>query len=397
MITNYLTNRQPGIGGRLKVVPEDFIVEEIPLYYPSGQGQHIYVQIEKIGLSTPAAIRKIAQALGISPRLIGYAGLKDAQAVTLQMLSIDKVAAEAVQALDLPNITILEVNRHQNKLKTGHLLGNRFKIKVRDVTETALSQAEATLAELSRRGVPNFFDAQRFGNRGNTGRLGALIVHDDVVEFVAEFLGRPQTHEAAAIQAARQLVDEQKWSEALAVWPTTFSDERQTLEAIVKANGDLAVALKVLDKRTKTFFISAFQAELFNQLLVDRLEGIDRLEDGDIAYIHHKGAAFLVESAAVEQPRADDFEISPSGPIFGTKTLAAQGQPGRKEQAVLEQHGLLPEDFNVPGLKIRGARRPYRFQLKNPKVGGDDDGLLLAFELPAGSYATRVMAEVMKT
>ena len=395
MNTHYLTNNQPGIGGRLKAAPEDFIVEEIPLYLPSGQGQHVYVQIEKAGLSTPAAIRKIAQALGISPRLIGYAGLKDAQAVTRQTLSIDKITPEAVQALDLPNITILDVNRHQNKLKPGHLSGNRFKIKVRDVAETALSQAEATLAELTRKGIPNFFDAQRFGNRGNTGRLGALIIRNDAAEFVAEFLGRPQTHETVAIQAARRLVDEEQWAEALAVWPPSFTDERRTLEAIVKTDGDLGVAFKVLDKRTKTFFISAFQAELFNQLLVDRLDSIDQLEDGDIAYIHHKGAAFLVESAAVEQPRADDFEISPSGPIFGTKTLLAHGQPGQREQAVLEQHDLVLDDFTVPGLKIRGARRPYRFQLKNPEVWWED-GLMLTFELPAGSYATRVMAEVMK-
>ena len=100
----YLTDNQPGIGGRLKVEPEDFFVEEIPLYLPEGQGQHVYVEIEKRGLSTNAAKKNIARALNISPHIIGYAGLKDTQAVTRQTFSIEKVAPEAVEALNLSNI-----------------------------------------------------------------------------------------------------------------------------------------------------------------------------------------------------------------------------------------------------------------------------------------------------
>ncbi|MCB0212602.1 MAG: tRNA pseudouridine(13) synthase TruD [Anaerolineae bacterium] len=392
----YLTADQVGIGGQIKAAPEDFFVEEMPLYAPSGQGQHIYAKIEKIGLSTPAAARKIAQALGISPRVIGYAGLKDAQAVTRQTFSIDNVSVEAVQALDIPNVTILDVNRHRNKLKTGHLTGNRFEIRVTQVDENAVSQAKAIVDVLARKGVPNFFDSQRFGNRGNTGQLGQLIVQNNVSEFVAEFLGRPHPHEAVTIQAARQRVDEGDWAGALNIWPNNFSDERQVLEAIHKANGDVSMALNVLNKKTKTFFVSAFQAHLFNRMLIDRVQQLDQLEDGDIAYIHQKGAAFVVESAAVEQPRADSFEISPAGPIFGTKTLEAQGKPGQREKALLEEYLLSLEAFKVPGLKISGARRPYRFPVKNPEVWWDR-GLMIAFELPSGSYATRVLAEVMKT
>ncbi|MCB0192549.1 MAG: tRNA pseudouridine(13) synthase TruD [Anaerolineae bacterium] len=395
MDLTYLTADYAGIGGQLKAAPEDFFVEEIPLYTPSGQGQHIYVKIEKIGLSTPAVARKIAQALGISPRSIGYAGLKDAQAVTRQTFSIDNVSIEAVQALNIPNVTVLEVQRHRNKLKTGHLAGNRFELRVTNVDETAIPQAKAIVDILAQKGVPNFFDSQRFGNRGNTGRLGQLIMQNNVPEFVAEFLGRPQTHESVPIQAARQQVDEENWTDALAIWPSKFSDERHVLEAIYKANGDVSVALQALNKKTKTFFISAFQAHLFNRMLAERVERIDQLEDGDIAYIHQKGAAFVVESAAIEQPRADSFEISPAGPIFGTKTLQAQGRPGQREEALLEEYHLLPEDFKIPGLKISGARRPYRFPVKNPKIGWNN-GLMIAFELPSGSYATRVLAEVMK-
>jgi tRNA pseudouridine13 synthase len=391
----YLTADQPGIGGQLKVWPEDFFVEEIPLYLPVGEGQHVYTEIEKTGLSTYAAIKTIARALGISPNAIGHAGLKDAQAVTRQTLSIAKVSPEAVEALDLPNIKILSAKRHYNKLRIGHLTGNRFVIRVRDVTKEALPAAEAILAPLIKKGVPNFFGKQRFGNRGNTDQLGEMLIRKDAARFVAEYLGQPQPQEAPHIQAARQLVDEGNWAEALATWPRNMSDERQAIAAIYRAGGQLDVAFRVLNKKLKSFFVSAFQSQLFNTLLVNRLDRLDRLEDGDVAYIHSKGAAFVVEEATVEQPRADNFEISPSGPMFGPKMLRAKGQPGQEEQAILDEYGLPLDEFKVAGLKIRGTRRPYRFKVKKPKIWWDD-GLMISFELQPGTYATTVMAEIMK-
>jgi tRNA pseudouridine13 synthase len=391
----YLTADQPGIGGRLKVEPEDFFVEEIPLYQPTGQGQHVYAEIEKQTLSTYAAIRVIARALKISSGLIGYAGLKDARAVTRQTISIYNVAPEAVEALDLPNIKILRVNRHTNKLKIGHLAGNRFVIKVRQVTEQALPVAQAILARLSEKGVPNFFGQQRFGNRGNTHRLGEMLIRKNAAEFVAEYLGRPQPHEVAYIQTVRQLVDEGRWSEALAQWPDNLPDEREVLAAVVKADGLLEAAFEALDKKLKSFFISAFQSLLFNELLIQRLDALDRLEDGDVAYIHGKGAAFVVENTAVEQPRADAFEISPSGPLFGPKMLQARNEPGRREEALLAARNLVPDDFKIEGLRMRGARRPYRFKLNQANAWWDN-GLMVSFELQPGAYATTVMAEIMK-
>ncbi len=396
MKTPFLTADLPGIGGQLKVKPEDFLVAEIPLYLPAGEGQHVYAEIEKTGLSTYAAIRKIAQALDISPKNIGHAGLKDAKATTRQTLSIDRVTPEAVKALGIPNIKVLSVKRHRNKLKTGHLAGNRFTIRVREVTKEAIPQAEAIVAILAGQGVPNFFGEQRFGNRGNTDKLGEMLVRGDVAEFVAEYLGRPQPHETPPVQAARQLVDEGRWAEALAQWPRNLSDERRVVAALNNTNGRLDVAIKVLSNKLKSFFVSAFQSRLFNSLLSNRLEKLGQLEDGDVAYIHGKGAAFIVKDASVEQSRATSFEISPSGPLFGVKSLLAEGHPGQREHAILAQHHLSLEDFKVPGLKIQGARRPYRFQLKHANVWWDE-GLLISFELQPGAYATVVMAEIMKT
>ncbi len=391
----YLTDNQPGIGGRLKAEPEDFFVEEIPLYLPSGQGQHLYVEIEKRGLSTNAAKKIMARALNISPHVIGYAGLKDAHAVTRPTLSFDCIAPETVEALNLSNIKILQVKRHQNKLKMGHLAGNRFVIRVCEVTKEALPTAQTILDTLTKKGVPNFFGMQRFGNRANTHRLGETLIRQNETEFVAEYLGRPQPQEAAPAQAARQLVDEGRWAEALAQWPNTLSDERRVLATIVRDGGQIDRVFRALDKRSKSFFVSAFQSQLFNELLAKRLANLNQLQTGDVAYIHGKGAAFIVEDAATEQPRANRFEISPSGPLFGPKALMAEGQPGQQEQAILAERGLSKDDFKVPGLKIRGGRRPYCFKLKDAKIWWDD-GLMASFELPPGAYATTVMAEIMK-
>lgn len=391
----YLTADLPGIGGRLKVEPEDFFVEEIPLYSPEGEGQHVYIEIEKKGLSTYAAIKTIARALNISPKVIGHAGLKDARAITRQTLSIDNVTPEAVKGLQLSNIKILTAKRHRNKLKIGHLAGNRFVIRVREVEWEALPTAEATLAKLAEVGVPNYFGEQRFGNRGNTGRLGELLIKGDAAEFVAEHLGRPQPNEAPSVQIARQLVDEGRWAEALANWPPQLQEERRLVAAINKADEQPDVVFRVLNKKLKGLFVSAFQSQLFNTLLADRLNSLNQLEDGDVAYIHGKGASFIVNDAVIEQPRADNFEISPSGPMFGLKTLLAEGNPGHKERTLLAEYNLTLDDFKGPGLKIRGARRPYRFKLQDAKAWWDD-GLMVSFTLEPGSYATTVMAEVMK-
>jgi tRNA pseudouridine13 synthase len=346
-------------------------------------------------MSTFAAIRSIARALGLSPGNIGSAGLKDAHAVTRQTLSIDLTSPEAVSAVDVPNIKILQVARHKNKLKTGHLAGNRFEIRVREIDRAALPTAEAILNRLSEKGVPNYFGQQRFGVRHNTVSIGEALLRGDLERFIAEYLGEPRPYEAPHIQAARKLVDERRWEEALAQWPPELAEERNAVTAIIKANGDLNAARRGINKRLLGLFVSAFQSRLFNGLLTERLHTFDQLENGDIAYIHGKGAAFLVEDAVAEQPRADRFDISPAGPMFGPKMLSAAGEPASREEAVLSQYQLTVQDFTVPGLKVRGTRRPYRFPLKSPKIWWDE-GLMLSFELPPGAYATTVLGEIMK-
>jgi len=391
----YLTQAYPGTGGRIKVQPEDFIVEELPLYEPVGAGQHVYALLEKRGLSTYQAIGAIARRLGVTSGEIGYAGLKDARAVTRQMISIDGVDPARVEALELPGIKILWVRRHRNKLKMGHLAGNRFTIRVRDVSLETQSIAQEVLAELGRRGVPNYFGEQRFGMRGNTHLLGWALLRGDTEAFAHEYLGQPRAEDPPEAQAARAAFEAGDYVTALAGWPSALREERRALEAIVRHGGDLGHAVRLQDKKLRRLYLSAYQSFLFNRLLAARIGGLDRLEAGDVAYIHASGAAFIVQDPGIEQPRADRLEISPSGPLYGPKLLLAEGQPGQRERDLLAESGLSLDKFCLPGISLKGARRAYRIPLTEVQVGWQD-GLILSFRLPPGSYATEVLREVMK-
>jgi tRNA pseudouridine13 synthase len=393
----YLTEDLPGLGGVIKERVEDFQVEELPLYTPAGAGEHTFFEIQKIGLSTFQAVRDIAHALGVPPSQISYAGLKDAQAITRQVLSVQGIPCEAVTALALPNIRILWAKRHRNKLKTGHLRGNRFTIRIRKVDESALPASQAILDVLERRGVPNRYGPQRFGQRGDSARLGHAVVRKDAQGFIRNFLGEPHPNETERVQAARERFESGQWQEALELFPSTMADERRALQVLIHTQGDCRRAYGTVPKRLKIFLLSAYQSALFNQVLDARLQTLDRVYTGDLAMIHPGRSVFRVEDEAVEQARASRFEISPTGPIFGFKMMQASGLQGKLEAAILEAEGLTLEDLRIgEGIKARGERRALRFQVHTPELWYDD-GIMLRFELARGCYATAVLAELMKT
>jgi tRNA pseudouridine13 synthase len=391
----YLTGDLPGIGGVLKERVEDFRVEELPLYPPAGEGAHTFFEIQKVGLSTFQAVRMIAEALGVPPSQVGYAGLKDAQAITCQVLSVHGVPPDAVLALNAPGIDVRWAERHPRKLKVGHLRGNQFTIRVRGVDEAALTACEPILEVLSRRGVPNRYGSQRFGMRGDSARLGQAVVSKDPHRFLEAFLGRPRADESERVQQARSRFDSGRWEEALSLFPRAMPDERRALQTLVRTR-DYKRAYRGLPKRLKIFLLSAYQSELFNRVLSARLQTLDRVYEGDLAMVHPRRSVFRVEDEAAEQSRARQFQISPTGPIFGYKMTPATGQMGRLEKAVLDAEGLSLEDFRVgDGIKARGQRRALRFQVHDPELWYDD-GVLLRFWLPRGCYATTFLAEIMK-
>ncbi len=399
----YLTATVPGIGGTIRRHVEDFIVEEVPLYEPVDEGTHVFFCIEKRRVDTLRAIRTIAEALGKKPFEIGMAGLKDARAVARQILSVEHVDPAVVQNLQIPDMQVLWTRLHRNKLKLGHLKGNRFTIKLRNVDTDRRGDAEAALAILHKRGVPNYFGPQRFGLRGDTWEIGRAIVRQDAKEAIDVLAGRPADFDSPLVRKARHLYDKAEYYEASKTWPYTYREERIAVKAMLKNKGNHNRALSAVDRSVKRLYVSAFQSWLFNQVLAERVtQGtMDRVLPGDLAWLHDRGAVFLVEDADQEQPRADRLEISPSGPMFGSKTTIAQGQPGEIETRILAAEKITAEDFRqIKGQKVRGARRPLRFPLSDFDFSADSDQhgayFELRFFLPSGCYATSLLRELCK-
>jgi tRNA pseudouridine13 synthase len=397
-----LTKQFPGIGGTIKQRTEEFFVQELPLYEPSGEGEHVYCEIQKIGLTTFDAIHRIAEALNISSRDIGYAGMKDARALTRQLLSISGTTEQAVMALQLPNITVQWAARHGNKLRLGHLHGNRFAIKIRDVNPTDVVKLTPVVELLQRRGMPNYFGEQRFGRRGNNDQLGATLIRGRPEELLKLLLGSPDPalDDPGTLQA-RTLYDEGKLEDSMQHWSRRHGLERRILARLIKTRQPGA-AVRAIDQKLRRLWVSALQSKLFNEIVAGRIESLDRVFDGDLAYIHNHGAVFRVEQAAVEQPRCDAFEISPTGPLVGYRMTLPEGEPLAMEEAVFKSHGLTPGHFRQEAHdRAKGARRPLRVQPADVQLaaGVDEHGphITAAFTLPAGSYATIFLRELTKS
>jgi tRNA pseudouridine13 synthase len=401
----FLTADIAGVGGVIKTRPEDFFVEELPLYEASGSGTHVYAQIEKKGLGTREALDRVARALNVARRDIGVAGLKDAHAVARQWISIEHIEPQRVEQMSIPDVRVLQTGRHTNKLKPGHLKGNRFIIRLRRLAlplPQAAQVAQEVLSILARRGVPNYFGPQRFGNHHDNHLLGKAAAKNDAAAFADLFLGHPSPDvDSPAVLEARRLYDEGRYEEAAKAWPGSFFDQRRALRALAGGKGNKKKVFYTVDKHLKGLFISAYQSDLFNRILAARMPDIDKVLLGDMAYKHVNGACFRVEQPEVEQPRCDSFEISPTGPLLGERTTRLTGPAGEIENPILEGEHLSDMDMRqMKHFGSRGGRRPLRFQPRDATVtsGEDDLGpyLELTFELDSGCYATALLAELTK-
>jgi tRNA pseudouridine13 synthase len=336
----FLTNAVPGIGGVIRATPEDFQVDERPLYLPCGEGEHLYIKVTKRGLSTPDLVSRLSSVLGLKAQAIGVAGLKDARAVTTQMVSLQGVSPDAVARLtpDEHLLSVEVLGRHRNRLRTGHHAGNRFRLVVRGCASHAAESVPAICQELVQRGVPNYFGPQRQGKSGDNYQTGAALLEDPLRR--------------------------EKMSRAKRIW-----------------------------------YLNTYQSYLFNRMLAKRIERIDRLFVGDWAMKSENGACFLVEDLEKEQPRADRFEISPTGILFGSKVSWAGGEPGAIEESVIAEAGATREAL-VTAAKacgFRGERRSFRVPLAELEWSLEGPALTMSFALPPGAYATSVLRELMKT
>jgi len=331
----YLTADLPGTGGTLRHAPADFVVEEVPLYPAEGAGPHLYISLTREGMSTPRVQEMLAALFHLSPRQIGYAGLKDRNARVTQTFSLPGLEPDAAQriASELEGIRVNWARQHRNKLKRGHLLGNRFTIVIRGVGSDALRRAQAIVGQLQVAGVPNYFGPQRFGREGDNARRG---------------------REALFGKGPR-------------------------------------------DRWLRSFLISAFQSLLFNRYLALRLQRglFDRLLAGDIAKKEETGGLFTVENPADEQARYFRGEIHFTGPVFGGKMWAAEREAGVLEMEVLAESGVTLADFARK--RVPGTRRPGRVWVPEIRLQAGQEGVLsLRFFLRKGAFATSLLREVMK-
>ena len=402
----YATPDFPGIGGTLRQRPEDFFVQELPLYEPSGEGAHVYFEAQKVGLTTREAIKRIARALDLAPRDVGYAGLKDKHAITRQLFSVPTqgtgIDEERVTRLEVEGVYPQWASLHNNKLKVGHLAGNRFAIKVRDVNPPDVIKLRPVLDRLGKTGLPNYYGEQRFGVDAQrpTHALGLALARRDFDGFLRLFLGG--TDPRPDVAEARRLFDAGEREAALAAWPANLAPERATLETLVRSGGDAERAVRRIDPKTRQFYLSAAQSAVFNEVVADRVRDgtLAALLDGDVAVKHaddlRLGGMFTVEDAAAEQPRCERWEISPTGPMPGRKAKPAASTVAGRERQAAERLGVALDVFDTE----TGARRPLRVRPIDTTLaaGSDEHGghITVAFTLPAGSFATVLLRELMK-
>lgn len=170
-----------GASATLKRLNEDFIVTELPLQLPAGEGEHLWLDVEKNGANTAFVAQQLAAAAGVEDRDVGYAGLKDRYAITRQWFSIYLPKGEApdLTRLQHPEFKVLSQSRHVKKLRPGDLLGNRFRIVLREVTGSR-DAIESNLKAVAAQGVPNYFGAQRFGHDGGNVEQGRAMLAREI-------------------------------------------------------------------------------------------------------------------------------------------------------------------------------------------------------------------------
>lgn len=327
-------SERPVLAARMRVAPEDFFVEELAGFEPSGSGEHLLLTIEKRGMNTAFAARSLAQWAGVDEMAIGYAGLKDRHAVTRQRFSVHlprKVAPD-IASLQVEGLRVLEHAWHAKKLPRGALAGNRFVLVLRDV-EGDPGAIDTRLQQIAARGVPNFFGEQRFGRGG-----------DNPGKALAMFEGR-----------------------------RVRRDERGML-------------------------LSAARSALFNQVLQARVDADcwDTPLDGEVWMLAGSRSVFGPEplSAEIEQ-RLAAFDIHPSGPLWGRGELRSTGDAAAFELAAIADPVALRLRDGLERAGLKQERRALRLQPADLSWRWlERTSLELAFSLPPGTYATVVLAEL---
>ena len=351
-----LTADVGGTGGYIRALIEDFVVEELPLYEPCGEGEHLYLHVEKIDVAAENLRRHIARVLGVSPGEIGMAGLKDRRAITRQWISVPRKLEALVPKLETARIRVLDSRAHKNKLRTGHLAGNRFRIVVRGVQPDFMALAQVKIDRLARDGMPNFYGSQRMGHGGATLAAGWAL--------------------------------------------------GQGLDGVVRVvlQDEIVHTLDLRDRSHRRLAASALQSEIFNRTLVRRMQRGDPsatadqlpvLLLGDLCRKTDTGGQFCVEDLEREQARLATRAIEMTGPMWGPKMPRPGAEAQALEAQVLAESGLDEAVFLRIGALAEGTRRPLLILPQHVTVQQQDDALVVSFELPAGAFATGLIHELV--
>lgn len=321
------------MSGQLRTEPEDFEVEEISGFEPSGEGEHRWLWIEKRGANTEWVARQIASFAGVQPVDVGFAGRKDRHAVTRQAFTVRAPrTAELDWASFAPEgVRVLSHTRHARKLPRGALAGNRFMLRVRGV-EGDVEGAFDRFADIAANGMPNYFGEQRFGRAGG-----------NVAAALAMFNG----------QRVRR-------------------DERNLL-------------------------LSAARSSIFNAVLGHRVGNgtWNRGLDGEVWQLDGSGSIFGPESESDDlRQRAGAGAIHSTGPLWGRGPLRSTGAVAALEQACAEAQPALAKGVEAAGLGMQ--RRSLRVLVREASIAAERDDFILRFVLPAGSYATCLLRELIR-
>lgn len=399
--------------GVIKERAEDFLVEELPLYEPEGEGEHLYLGIQKRMMAHAELLRLLGRHFGVAESAIGAAGMKDRLAITRQTVSIhlpgrakEFAAAGSPGSIDLgtERVAVLWAAWHRNKLRRGHLAGNRFVVRIRRIDPLAAPAIWRRLQAIEKRGAPNYFGPQRFGYRGNTHRLGALLLRQDWEGVLAELLGAKGSWFPEHQRPYREAFDAGDFDLAAQGWGPNDAAERVALRKFAKSGKARRAVLSAGD-HARSFWVSAIQSAAYNRLLDDRLatDAFESLREGDVAFRHEGGSSFLVTREDLDRgdlpERLSRGELSPAGPLWGAKLLEASGETAAQELAALSAFGVEPAMLASGPDGADGARRPYRMFPRNIELdaGTDEHGgyVRLAFDLSKGGFATTLLRELI--
>ena len=393
---------QPGIGGRFRTHNDEFLVEEIDLFEPCGEGEHLFLRIQKDGISHRDLIGQLVRAFGVKESDIGYAGMKDRRAITQQTVSI-KTDRTSLPDFDGSGIQIFWADRHRHKLRRGQLVGNRFSIRIREVNPLDSPRAWNILQHLERHGLPNGYMSQRFGYRLNNQRLGVAWLATAWKDLLDEWLGSRGSPFPDSERPAREDYDAGRYQQAIESSGREWWAERAALRALA-AGASPARACSEIPPVIRQLWLDASQAAIFNRVLARRLSAgtWGRLDPDDLAWDHATGRWFRATEDGWPEDlptRLERLEVSPTGPLHGRRMPDPGPSVRGIEQDAAEEAGVSTDQLVRLGGPRRGGRRPLRVAVRNTGIdsGIDERGgfIRLTFDLPRGAYATGVLSEIM--